>query len=138
MSEVKVENKKVRGFGGLVNKMLAPLNENENFKEKFRHTHVKILINAVNVNFAALVIIDHGKLNVKSIPNKPKENLRKKNVGWDGYLEMDTQIFLAFVMNRISLLGIAKKWITRKIRLRGISKLLHLLKLIKLLIQNNK
>ena len=138
MSEVKVENKNARGFAGLVNNMLAPLNENEKFKEKFRHKHVKILINAVNVNFAALIIIDYGKLNVEGIPNKPKENLRKKNVGWDGFLEIDTQTFLAFVMNRISLFGIAKKWIIRKIRLRGINKLLHLLKLFKILIKNNK
>ena len=138
MSEVKVENKKVRGFAGLVNNMLAPLNENEKFKEKFQNIDVKILINAVNVNFAALIIIDRGKLKVESIPNKPKENLRKKNAGWDAFIEMDTQIFLAFVMNRISLFGIAKKWVTRKIRLQGIIKLLNLLKLFKLLIQNNE
>ncbi len=138
MSELKVENKKVRGFAGLVKNMLAPLNENEKFKEKFQNIDVKILINAVNVNFAALIIIDNGKLTVESIPNKPKENLRKKNTGWSAFIEMDTQIFLAFVMNRISLFGIAKKWVTRKIRLKGIMKLLNLLKLLRLLIKNNK
>ena len=137
MSEVKKESSKIRGFAGLINNILAPLNKNEKFKEKFRNVYVKILLNAVNVNFAALIIIDHGKIRVESIPNKPKENLRKKNVGWDAFLEIDTQIFLAFVMNRISLLRIAKKWLIRKIRIRGIRKLLILLKMFKILIDYN-
>ncbi|MFX1571744.1 MAG: hypothetical protein ACFFB0_03270 [Promethearchaeota archaeon] len=137
MSEVEIGNNKIRGFGALIYNLLAPLNETDKFKKKFEDTHVKILINAINVNFAALIIIDNGELRVESIPNKPKENLKKKNIGWDGFLQMDSQIFLAFVMNRMSLLGIAKKWIIRKIKLQGISKLLYLLKLVKILMNNN-
>ena len=132
MNEIKNE-KKIRGFANLIYSILAPLNENKRFKEEFRNVEAKILLNASNLNFAALISIDHGILRVESIPNKPKENLEKKKVGWDAYLEMDTQTFLAIAMNRLSLLGIAKSWLTRKIKMRGIRKLLILLKIFKFL-----
>ena len=84
----------------------------------------------MNVHFAALIIIDHGKIKVESIPNKPRENLKKQNVGWEGFIEMDTQTFLAISMGRLSLFRMAIKWIKRKIKMRGIRKLLYLLRAI--------
>ena len=102
MTITKSEFKKVRGFAGLLNNVLNPLNENEYFKTKFSDTKVKILINAWNANFAALIIIDEGKLQVESIPNEPKDDLNKEKIGWDAYVEMDTQTFLAFAMKRFA------------------------------------
>lgn len=133
MNETGTEVKKVRGFAGLLNNVLASLNENEKFKKDFSNKNVKILINARNANFAALIIINEGKLIVESIPNKPIDNLKKKKVGWDSYVEMDTQIFLAFAMKRLSLIGMLKKVITRKVKLKGLLKLLVLMKIMKLL-----
>lgn len=138
MSRSNSEKATIRGFAGLINSVLTPLNVNDKFKEKFKNTNVKILLNAVNLKYAALIIVDHGNVEVKSILNKPKENLKKKRLGWDAFLEMDTQIFLAIAMNRISLLGVAKKWLFRKIKMRGIRKLLNLLKMFKLLTQSNE
>ena len=138
MSRSNSEKATIRGFAGLINSVLAPLNVNDKFKEKFKNTTVKILLNAVNLKYAALIIVDHGNVEVKSILNKPKENLKKKRLGWDAFLEMDTQIFLAIAMNRISLLGVAKKWLFRKIKMRGIRKLLNLLKMFKILTQSNE
>lgn len=138
MSGSNSEKATIRGFAGLINSVLTPLNVNDKFKEKFKNTNVKILLNAVNLKYAALIIVDHGNVEVKSILNKPKENLKKKRLGWDAFLEMDTQIFLAIAMNRISLLGVAKKWLFRKIKMRGIRKLLNLLKMFKLLTQSNE
>ncbi|MFX1275589.1 MAG: hypothetical protein ACFFBP_00260 [Promethearchaeota archaeon] len=133
MNETEMEVKKVRGFAGLLNNVLASLNENEKFKENFSEINVKILINAKNANFAALIIINEGKLRVESIPNKPADNLKKEKVGWDAYIEMDTQIFLAFAMKRLSLIGMLVKVITRKVKLKGLLKLLVLMKIMKLL-----
>ena len=130
MKDVKEE---IRGFAGLINSVLIPLNDNRKFQEEFRDKSLKILLNASNLNYAALIIVEHGTLNVKSIPNKPKSNLEKKKIGWNAYLEMDTQIFLALAMNRMSLLGVAKKWLIRKIKMKGIIKLLNLLKMINFL-----
>ena len=73
-------NKKLRGFAGIVSKQVEPLNENEKFKEKFGETELKILLNAKDGKWAALLIIDNGKVYVEGIKNQPKENINKKNV----------------------------------------------------------
>ncbi|MFX1374708.1 MAG: hypothetical protein ACFFA0_02745 [Promethearchaeota archaeon] len=138
MAESNQENKKIRGFAVLINSILTPLNENKMFHEKFSNLNVKILLNASNLNHAAIIVVDKGVLSVDSIPNKPKENLKKQKVGWDAFLEMDTQTFLAIAMNRLSLFGVAKKWLTRKVKMRGIRKLLILLKIFRFLAKNNK
>jgi len=127
------EEEKLRGFANIINSVLGPLNENVKFQEKFKNIDAKILLNASNLNFAALIIIDQGSLNVKSIPNKPKSNLKKKEIGWNAFLEMDTQTFLSLALNRITKLGVAKMWVTRKIKIRGIRTLLLLLKVFKFL-----
>ena len=133
MSDTNGEKEKIRGFASLINSVLVPLNENNKFQEKFKDTKAKILLNAPNLKFAALIVVDHGFVNVKSIPNKPKANLKKKKVGWNAFLEMDTQTFLGLAINRVSKLGVAKMWVTRKIKIRGIRTLLLLLKMFKFL-----
>ncbi|MFW9998617.1 MAG: hypothetical protein ACFE9Q_01770 [Candidatus Hodarchaeota archaeon] len=137
MVDSNQKNKNVRGFAVLINSILTPLNENKKFQEKFRKVNTKILLNASNLNHAAIIIVDNGLLTVESIPNKPKENLKKRKVGWNGFLEMDTQTFLAIAMSRLSLFGVAKKWLSRKIKMRGIRKLLILLKMFRLLTNYN-
>jgi hypothetical protein len=138
MVESNQENKKIRGFAVLINSILTPLNDNEKFKEKFGNTSVKILLNASNLNHAAIIIINEGSLKVESVSNKPKENLKKQKIGWNAFLEMDTQTFLAIAMNRISLIGVAKLWLTRKVKMRGIRKLLILLKVFRFLTSNDE
>ncbi|MFX0040411.1 MAG: hypothetical protein ACFFCY_07975 [Promethearchaeota archaeon] len=131
------QNEKIRGFAVLINSILTPLNENKKFQEKFGNLKVKFLLNASNLNYAAIIIVEKGFVRVESIPNKPKENLKKQKIGWNAFLEMDTQTFLAIAMNRLSLFGIAKKWLTRKIKMRGIRKLLILLKIFRFLTNYN-
>jgi hypothetical protein len=131
------ENEKIRGFAILINSILTPLNENKKFQEKFGNLKVKFLLNASNLNYAAFIIVEEGFVRVESIPNKPKENLKKQKIGWNAFLEMDIQTFLAIAMNRLSLFGVAKKWLTRKIKMRGIRKLLILLKFFRFLTNYN-
>lgn len=137
MVESNQEDKKLRGFAILINSILTPLNENKEFKEKFGNIDTKILLNASNLDFAALITINDGIIRVESIPNKPKANLKKRKIGWKGFLEMDTYTFLSIAMNNLSLLGIGKKWLTRKVKMRGIRKLLILLKVFKFLTSYN-
>ncbi|MFX0034555.1 MAG: hypothetical protein ACFE9I_02805 [Candidatus Hermodarchaeota archaeon] len=133
MIDTNKDENKIRGFAALINSILLPLNENKAFQDKFKNIDAKILLNASNLKYAALIVIDHGSVKVKSIPNKPKTNLNKKKVGWHAFLEMDTQTFLAIAMSRLSMLGVAKMWLKRKIKMRGIRKLLLLLKMFKFL-----
>lgn len=133
MSETKLEKERVRGFAGLLASGLLPLNEKKKFKEQFANTDIKILLNAVNVNFAALIIIKNGVLRVESIPNKPKENLKKKKLRWDALLAMDTQTYLALAMNRLPMSKLGLKVLTGKVKVRGLRKLLVLKKMLLLL-----
>ncbi|MBA7690636.1 hypothetical protein ES703_99167 [subsurface metagenome] len=138
MVEPNQENNEIRGFAVLINSILTPLNENKRFQNKFQNVSTRILLNASNLKYAALIVINHGFVRVESIPNKPKGNLKKRKVGWDAFLEMDTQTFLAIAMNRLSLLGVAKKWLTGKVKMRGIRKLLNLLKMFRFLTSFNE
>ena len=137
MTETNLEEKRVRGFAGLIASGLLPLNENQKFKEQFANTDIKILLNAINVNFAALIIIKNGILSVESIPNKPKENLKKKNVGWNALMAMDTQTYLALAMNRLPMPKLGIKVLTGKVKVRGFRKLLILKKMLILLSESD-
>jgi hypothetical protein len=135
MRESNLILKEQKGFAGLIANIMNPLNENPRFKEAFKNTHRKILINATNLNYAALLTIDNGTLKVESVQNSPKSNLKRKLIGWDGYIAMDTQIFLGFATKRLSLMKLIVKILSGEVKIRGIFKLLVLLKLIKILIK---
>jgi len=131
MTETELkEKKKLRGFAGSVAKQIEPLNEMETFKEKFAETELKILLNAKDGKWAALLVIDNGKIYVEGIKNQPKENIKKKNVGWDGLLETTTSMFLELLGNdKVSTGKVIKKILARKIKIKGIKHVLVLLQL---------
>jgi len=132
MSEEK-KKKRLRGFANIVSKQFEHLNENEKFKEKYRDTELKLLLNAKNGKYAALLVIDKGTIQVEGIKNQPKENLKKKKGGWDGLLQTTIEMFLELLKSeKISVGMIARKVLGRKIKIRGIKKVFVLLQLLKL------
>ena len=129
MSEEK--KKRLRGFAGIVSKEIQPLKDNEEFKDKFKDTEEKILLNAKDGKWAALLVINKGDIYVEGIENNPKENIKKKNAGWDGLLETNTEIFVDLLSggSDLTIGSVVKKIITRKIKIRGVKHVLILLKL---------
>ncbi|MFX1592700.1 MAG: hypothetical protein ACFFCL_08405 [Promethearchaeota archaeon] len=131
MSEEK--KTRLRGFAGIVSKQVEPLNENEKFKHVFKDTEVKVLLNAKDGKWAALLIIDKGKIHVDGIKNEPKENIKKKNAGWDGLLQTTTPMFMELLgSENLSMGKVIRKVLTRKIRIKGLKHVLVLLKLFNL------
>lgn len=130
MSEKK---KKLRGFAKVISQNLKPLNEVEEFKEKYKDTDLKILLNAVDGRYAALIKIKDGKVEVDGIKNDKKENLTQDALGWDGKLATTTELFFKLATGELSTLSIIGKIITRKIKIKGISKVLVLTDLFSLL-----
>ncbi|NVM34102.1 MAG: hypothetical protein HWN81_00805 [Candidatus Lokiarchaeota archaeon] len=127
------EKKKLRGFAGIVSKQVEPLNEMEEFKQKFKDTEVKVLLNAKDGKWAALLIIDKGKIYVEGIKNQPKENLKKKNAGWDGLLQTTTPMFMELLgSDSVSMGKVIRKIFIGKIKIRGIKHVLVLLELFNL------
>ena len=135
MSDSSVIMEKPRGFALLIANVMNPLNENPNFKKMFKNTKRKYLINASNLDYAALISIDRGELTIQGVPNKPNTNLKKKVSGWDGLVSMDSQTFLALSMKRISKIKVGLKWIFGNVKMKGLLKLLLMLKLFDLLQQ---
>ncbi len=133
VNEANMVLKEQRGFAGLIANVLKPLNENPNFNKTFKKIQRKFLINATNLKYAAVITLEKGIITVESIQNKPTNNLSKKKIGWDAYIAMEAQIFLALAMKKLSLIGILKKWIAKKIKMKGIRKLLIFLKILKFL-----
>jgi len=128
MTEEK--KKRLKGFAGVVAKQVEPLNSIEKFKEDFKDTELKILLNAKDGKYAALLIIDKGRVYIEGIENKPKENIKKEVVGWDGLLQAKTQIFVDLLGGeKVSMGSIVGKILTGRIKIRGIKKVLVLLKL---------
>jgi len=131
MSDEK--KKRIRGLAGIVSKLVEPLNENEKFKEKFKDTEKKVLLNAKDGKYAALLVIDKGTIYVEGMKNNPKKNLKKKVVGWDGLLQTKTSTFLEILKSdEISLGKIVGKILTGRIKIRGIKHVLVLLQLFSL------
>lgn len=118
MSEEKP--KRMKGFAGIVWKLVEPLNSMEKFKEEFADVKVKILVNPKDQKRAALIKIDKGTIDIEDVKND-KETL--KNLKYDGLFEAPFNLLGKVFEEGLSTGTLLKKWITRKIKLRGIRKL---------------
>ena len=130
---VEEKKKRLHGFAGIVSKQVEPLNDNEKFKQKYKDTQVKVLLNAKDGKYAALLVIDKGTIHVEDFKNDPKENLKKKVLGWDGLLQTKTKTFVGLLeSDDISLGKVIGKILTGRIKIRGIKHVLVLLPLFSL------
>ena len=128
MAEEK--KKRLKGFAKVVAKEVEVLNTIEQFKEDFKDSELKILLNAKDGKYAALLVIEKGKVFVESFENNPKENIKKKNVGYDGFLGAKMQLFVELLCGGdISMGSIIWKILTFRIKIKGIKNVLTLLKL---------
>ena len=127
------KKKKLRGFASIVSKQIEPLNENEKFKERFKNTKVKILINAKDGKYAALLVIDNGTIHVEGYKNNPKENIKKKVLRWNGLIQAKTNLFLELLGGEnVSLWKVIGKVLTGRLKIRGLKSVLLLLQLFEL------
>ena len=114
------KKKKPREFAGVIAQQLEPVNEKKRFKEKFKlYENFRLIINASDARYAALVIIDKGTLVVEGIRKKEKDVIKNLKKECDGYLEMSIDLFFKMAMGELSKAGFAKKLVTRKIKVKG-------------------
>lgn len=112
-------NNKATTFADAIANIYEPLNDNAKFKEKYKNDAFKILLNPKDGNFAALITVDKGKLSVNSIENTSKKNLDQKVLGWDGFMQTTKELFSAIGRGELSSGDIAKKVVTRKIKVKN-------------------
>lgn len=106
-------------FADIIKARYEVLNNNESFKEKFSEESFKILLNPKDGSYAALIIVDKGTLSVESIENKPKENIKKGNLNWDGLLQTKRETFRDIGDGKLERKEIVKKVVTGKIKVKG-------------------
>ncbi len=126
MSEYKEKRRKLIGFAGVIDKFFNPLNNIEEFRERFKDTNLKILLNAIDGRYAALVKISNGNIEVEGYKNKERENLKRDILNWEGKLETTLHLFLKIANGELSTLSIIIKLIMRKIKIKGVKKVLIL------------
>lgn len=119
-----------RGLAGLMWMQIKPLNFIDEFKKEFSDTTVNILLNPKDQRYAALLKIDKGTIDAEAVKND-KETL--KSLKPDGIFEAPMEIFLGVFGEGLSAGTLMKKWITRKIKLRGLRKMMALGKVFELL-----
>ncbi len=122
-------------YADLVKKAFEPLNNNDKFKEKFKDEQFKILLNPKDDEYASLIIVDKGTVSVEKIANKPKENISKKVLGWDGLVQTTKQLFDDIAAGKLSTRDIVKKITTRKIKVKNLKLLPKLAEMQALLIE---
>ena len=129
MNEVE-KKKRLKGFAKIVAREVEVLNTIEQFKEDFKDSLLKILLNAKDGKYAALLVIENGSIRVEGIENTPKSNISKKTLGWEGLLQTKTEMFVDLLGGGdISMGSIIWKVITFRIKIKGIKNVLLLMKL---------
>ena len=118
-------NNKSTTFADVIANIYEPLNDKAEFKEKYKNDTFKILLNPKDGNFAALITVDKGRLSVNSIENTSKKNLDQKVLGWDGLMQTTKELFSAIGRGELSSGEIAKKVVTRKIKVKNTKMLVQ-------------
>ncbi|MFX1487737.1 MAG: hypothetical protein ACFFBI_01215 [Promethearchaeota archaeon] len=126
MDERKSESIRENTFAYIIAQRYEPLNNNENFKDKFKDEQFKILLNPKNGDSAALISVKKGKLIVDSVDNSSKKNLAQETLNWDGYMQTTIEIFRAISNGELTQGEITKKVMSRKIKLKNPKMLIKL------------
>lgn len=137
VSKEELKEKGLRGFPKVVYTQLAPLNDNELFKEQYKETSLKVLLNPNDQLKAALIIFDNGTVDVTEFKkSEPTMNLAKRKtlIGYDAMLQVSTQMLFDIVSGKTSVVKLMKDNVKDKnIKVKGKLKLLKLLKAFSLL-----
>ncbi|MFX1393456.1 MAG: hypothetical protein ACFFAH_07765 [Promethearchaeota archaeon] len=129
------KKKKLRGFAGVIYKQFYPLNDNDLFREKFKKTSLKFVLNPIDQLKAAIVIFSKGTVEVEEYKKMdPLMKMDKKLIRYNAMLQVTTEILLNIAMGKMSVvqLLIAERK-DKNIKVKGKLKLLKLLKALKLL-----
>jgi hypothetical protein len=110
---------KFRGYAGIIRNTMTALNDNADFRRRYARVSRRFLFNSPHWQYAALVDIDKGAVRVDAVANQPVGDLSRAVLRWDGFVEMESGLFLALLTRRCSMIGVMRKWLAGEIKLRG-------------------
>lgn len=116
------------GYAGIIAKALLPLNSRDDFKKQCSGMSRRFILDSPHWSYAALIIVDRGTLSVQGFPKDVygyKQAIEKS----DGYLQMSTYDYLAFVGKHMSPAALLKKWFVGQTKVLRPFSLLRLLRI---------
>ncbi len=114
------KKERLRGFPKVIQDTYeVPLKDNEYFQKHFGHVTGRIVLNPIDGNDAAVITVQNGDITVKSIKNKPKTNLSRKYLRWDGIMQTKLQNFLDIAAEKITRKDIILGMLKGKIKIKG-------------------
>ena len=126
----KVKKERLRGFAGIIKEQLDVVNSIPKFKETFGTEDVKFLLVATDMYPAALAHVDKGELKISAVPEAECKEWKK--TGAQSLLQCTTEQFMDIAAGK---LDPVKAWLQRRIKLRGLLKLLLLNKVFSIIPQ---
>lgn len=120
------------GYAQIVAHALMPLNGNAAFRRRYANVKRSFILNSPHWSKVAVVVVDHGSLQVLGLGKKPAAEFTDTVEAADAYLEMGTDTFLAFAMKRLSVAGVLKLWLGCAVRMRKPWRLITLYRLYRL------
>ena len=126
--EIQTNIDDIKGFVKIIWQQLIPLNDNPKFRSRFRDEDLTFIINIIDGDYAALIKIKEGIVNVESIKNGDNEYMKKlyKKHNTDGMLQTSLATLLKIADGDLSMLAMLKKIIKGQMKVKGIRKLLLL------------
>jgi hypothetical protein len=96
--EAVKKKKELEGFAGILYKLIQPLNVNDEFREEFKDTSLKILLNPIDQLIAALIIFDKGTVDIEDYKKYDKlMEMNKKQIGYDALLQVSTKMLVKWL-----------------------------------------
>ncbi len=125
LSETKAKKKNLRGFAALIANRMEPLRDNEDFKIFSKDLNMKVLLNATDAKYAALISVKNGTFTVDGIPNDDKNALKKKALGWNGKLATTSLIFFEMATRKFTQGEMLKYIVIIYILIFGIANMIY-------------
>lgn len=126
--ESRMNTKRLRGFARVINSQMETLNSIDDFKEKYADEEITYLLEATDLYPAALLRISHGQVLVTAVTQEDCRNW--KGTGAQALLRCSSRQFLDIATGK---LNPAIAWLKRKLKIRGVKKMLELNSLLKAL-----
>ncbi len=125
-------------LAALISNRMEPLRDNEDFRTFSKDLNMKVLLNATDAKYAALITIKNSTLTVDGIPNDDKKALKKKALGWNGKLATTSSMFFEMATRKFTQGEMLKKILSRKIKIKGVPSLIALQKMTNFLEESPK
>ena len=121
---MQIENE-VKGFVKLLWTQLIPLNDNPKFQSFFKNDKLAFLINITDDDYAGLIQINKGEIQVESVKNGNKKYMKKlyEQYDCDGMLETTMAMLLEIAQGNLSTGAMLKEILKKNMRVKGIRKL---------------